>query len=232
MCCCRLAGKGETPVTEAEWFACVVSQALLDFHGPKASQRKLRLFAAACCRTIWPLLTDRWCREAVEAVENFADGLADKHDFAVARETALEALRWAEKKPAGTAGRDCSIQAASAAHTATLEHPFDAARRCARHVALAAPDNAELLQCRLLRDILGNPFRPVDLDPSWLRWQDRGLQRKARAIYDERRFEELPALGDALQQAGCTDAAVLAHCREPGEHVRGCWVVDLLLGKK
>jgi hypothetical protein len=99
-------------------------------------------------------------------------------------------------------------------------------------VTVASREDISALQCRLFRDVIGNPFRPVALDPSWLHWKDRGVQRLARAIYEERRFHELPALGDALAQAECTNTAVLAHCREPGEHVRGCWVVDLLLGKK
>jgi hypothetical protein len=83
-------------------------------------------------------------------------------------------------------------------------------------------------QCNLLRDIFGNPFRPVAVDPSWKTANVIGI---AQAIYDERRFGELPILADALEDAGCANADVLGHCRQPGEHVRGCWVVDLILGK-
>ncbi len=68
-------------------------------------------------------------------------------------------------------------------------------------------------------------------DPSWLAWNDGAIRKIAQTIYDARAFDRLPLLADALEDAGCTDAAVLSHCREPGEHVRGCWVVDLLLGK-
>jgi hypothetical protein len=219
-------------MTEAEWLACDDLRALLDYYAVKASQRKLRLFAAACCRRIWPLFTDRWSREAVETAEGFADGTADRHDFAVARETAEEACRWAKQRAADPAAQELAVAAARAAHAATLELPEEAARLAARHAAVAGREEVSALHCRLFRDVIGNPFRPVELDPSWLHWKDRGVQRLARAVYEERRFHELPALGGALAEAGCTLAVVLDHCREPGEHVRGCWVVDMLLGKK
>jgi hypothetical protein len=83
-------------------------------------------------------------------------------------------------------------------------------------------------QACLVRDILGNPFRPVRVDPVW---QTGTVVSLAQAIYDERAFDRLPILADALEDAGCTNADILNHCRQPGEHVRGCWVVDLLLGK-
>ena len=84
----------------------------------------------------------------------------------------------------------------------------------------------------LLRDVFGNPFRWTLLDPSWLAWNDGTVHKIAQAIYDERAFDRLPILADALEDAGCDDADILRHCREPGEHVRGCWVIDLLLGKE
>ena len=86
-------------------------------------------------------------------------------------------------------------------------------------------------QCSILRDISGNPFDacPV-LAPAWLEWNDRCVMKLAQAIYDERAFDRMPILADALEDAGCDDADILAHCRGDGPHVRGCWVVDLLLG--
>jgi hypothetical protein len=83
-------------------------------------------------------------------------------------------------------------------------------------------------QAALLRDLVGNPFRPVAASPSWL---TAGVRSLARAIYQDRTFDLLPLLADALEEAGCTNAAILNHCRNPGEHVRGCWAVDLVLGK-
>lgn len=82
-----------------------------------------------------------------------------------------------------------------------------------------------------LRDIFGNPFRTISADSRWLEWNDRTLPKLAQAIYDEFAFDRLPILADALEEAGCTDPDIFDHCRQPGEHVRGCWVVDLLLGK-
>ncbi|MGH7174582.1 MAG: hypothetical protein ACRELG_30310 [Gemmataceae bacterium] len=85
---------------------------------------------------------------------------------------------------------------------------------------------------KLLRDIFGPlPFRPIVLDLAWLAWSDGTVRRLAQAIYDERAFERMPILADALEEAGCADADILNHCRQPSEHVRGCWVVDLILGK-
>jgi hypothetical protein len=85
---------------------------------------------------------------------------------------------------------------------------------------------------KLLREVFGNPLRPIVVDPSWLSWNDSTIPKIAQAIYDERAFDRMPILADALKEAGCTNADILNHCRQPGEHVRGCWVVDLLLGKE
>jgi hypothetical protein len=94
-------------------------------------------------------------------------------------------------------------------------------------------------QAALVRDIFGNPFRPAPaLDPAWLIWQGGTVARLARAVYDERRLTEgtldpmrLSLLADALEDAGCADAELLGHLRGPGPHVRGCWALDLVLGK-
>jgi hypothetical protein len=94
-------------------------------------------------------------------------------------------------------------------------------------------DAQENRQADLLRCLFGNPFRPMPpVNPSWLRWKNGTLGKIAQAIYDERRYEEMPILADALDEAGCTAPDILQHCRQHKEHVRGCWVVDLLLGKK
>lgn len=89
------------------------------------------------------------------------------------------------------------------------------------------PDN-RAVNAALLRDVVGNPFGPIALDPAWLTSDVLAL---ARGIYDERAFDRMPILADALQDAGCENADVLNHCRGDGPHVRGCWVVDLLLGR-
>jgi hypothetical protein len=86
---------------------------------------------------------------------------------------------------------------------------------------------ARAVQVLLLRDILGNPFRPVAVDPAW---RTSDVLAMCRGMYESRDFAAMPILADALQDAECENAAVLDHCRGAGPHVRGCWVVDLLLG--
>jgi hypothetical protein len=81
----------------------------------------------------------------------------------------------------------------------------------------------------IFRCVFGNPFHPVAFDPRWRTADTVGL---ARGIYEDRAFDRLPLLADALMDAGCADEQVLEHCRSEGPHVRGCWVVDLVLGKE
>jgi hypothetical protein len=84
--------------------------------------------------------------------------------------------------------------------------------------------------CRtLLRDVFGNPFRPPAIDPNWLAWHEGVVARMARDLHDRRCFGEMPVLGDALEDAGCTDEVILSHCRAGGLHARGCWLLDLIL---
>jgi hypothetical protein len=92
--------------------------------------------------------------------------------------------------------------------------------------------NERRAQAALLHCLFGNPFRPVTLDPSWLKWNDGTVRRIAEGIYEQRAFGRLPILHDALLDAGCDNEQLLAHLRAPGPHVRGCWALDLLLGKQ
>jgi hypothetical protein len=95
-----------------------------------------------------------------------------------------------------------------------------------------AEARARANECDLIRDLFGNPFRPAPaLAPSVLAWDGGTVVKVAAAVYDERAFDRLPVVADALEDAGCTDAELLGHCRGGGEHVRGCWVVDLVLAK-
>jgi hypothetical protein len=87
------------------------------------------------------------------------------------------------------------------------------------------------VQAVVLRDVVHAPYRAVHGRASWRGWNNGIVRRLAEVIYKERNFDLIPILADALEEAGCTDADILNHCRRPGEHVRGCWVVDLLLGK-
>jgi hypothetical protein len=111
-----------------------------------------------------------------------------------------------------------------------------AAERTARSVASyeesAQKQNAIAFQIKSLYCVFGNPFRPIAFDPTWLEWNHGSARKLAQAIYDDRAFDQLPILTETLEHAGCDNADILSHCRSEGPHVRGCWVVDLILGKK
>jgi hypothetical protein len=112
----------------------------------------------------------------------------------------------------------------------TTRHSWVITRRHADVPELRRQEEVE--KCHLLREIVGNPFRPFALDPAWLRWSEGLVARLGQSIYEDRGFERLPILADALEDAGCTDAAILDHLRGPGPHARGCWALDALLGKE
>jgi hypothetical protein len=80
----------------------------------------------------------------------------------------------------------------------------------------------------IIRDVFGNPFRVVMVEPAWL---TSNVVSLAQTIYDDRAFDRMPLLGDAIEETGCDSSDILDHCRSQVEHVRGCWVVDALLGK-
>jgi hypothetical protein len=109
---------------------------------------------------------------------------------------------------------------------------WDAADAASQPARRPARKTERLAQCSVLRDIFGNPFAPVSLAVSCLTWNRGAVKKMARNIYQKNSHKDLPILADALEDAGCTSAALLSHCRGEGPHVRGCWAVDLLLGKE
>jgi hypothetical protein len=196
-------------VTEAEWLECRDPLPMLDLVSGTAGGRKLRLFAAACSRRAWGRLDDLG-RAAVEAAEQFADGLAGAD--------ALRAARLA-----------CRGAGAAAAWYAAATRPAVAARNAALSALAGADPRAErAAQAGLLRCVLGNPFRPVTVGLTWL---TPAVVALARHVYESGDFTPMATLADALQDAGCDNDEVLDHCCNPGPHARGCWVVDLVLGK-
>jgi hypothetical protein len=217
-------------MTEAEWLGCVDPKPMLEFLQGKVSDRKLRLFAVACCRRIWSLLADKRSRMAVEVGEKVADGMAtDEEEFA-----AYEAACNAKDDAWCGAYENVDFPAVAASYVVCS----DPSPALVAGLTASAGDDPRgrapgetAFQCRLLRDINSNPFRPITIDPAWLAWNDGTVQKIAQAIYDERAFDRMPILADALEEAGCPNQDILTHCRSGGEHVRGCWVVDLLLGK-
>jgi hypothetical protein len=198
------------------------------------SRRKKYLFGCACCGCLLPLLNDVRSRKAIQIAERYIDGLESDQAWmdAVADAFAARDSLWPDTRNPTRATVQVARWAAHAAMRATFLDAREAADECAIAAAWAclSPSIAEAkcAQARLFRDIFGNPFRPADIDPSC---QTPKIIQIARTIYDEPRFGHMPILADALVDAGCTGADILDHCRQPGELVRGCWVVDLLLGK-
>ncbi|AMV25589.1 hypothetical protein VT84_14425 [Gemmata sp. SH-PL17] len=217
-------------MTEAYWLTCVDPGELLRSARRKKkllTDRKFRLFAVACARSVRPLLASDNGRRAVEVAERYADGSATTHEMSVAQ---LDAIRdSAEAEDLGGASEYKANQALFAAINACDDrNRFAYAAECAVDAA-PDPQLERAQQCALLRDILGNPFRPITFSPAW---RSSTVLALAAQMYDSRDFGAMPILADALQEAGCDSADVLNHCRAPGVHVRGCWVVDLVLGKE
>jgi hypothetical protein len=211
---------------ELEWLSSGNPYRLLHLLIGRASDRKLRLFACACLRAVERRSEDARFREALRLGELYADGLVDRAECAVAVAAAERAARERGDGFRSNAWACIAVQpslylgqtAAAAAIDSALESVEDSGAE-------------RLCQCALLRDLFGNPFRPLRLNGAWLRWNDGAVRKLARALYDAGRFGDLPVLADALEEAGCDDADLLAHCRAGGDHVRGCWAVDLLLGQ-
>jgi hypothetical protein len=223
---------------ESKWLACGEPQPMLHHLGCKAGERKRRLFACACCRRAWHLLADPRVRTAVETAERYADKAATETELENASDCAEVAYRSRNTTAAGHAAARAVVSTTAgsldAAHTAVLAaegivNPKNVAEPSAYERGGLEAEHAA--QTAVLRDIIGNPFRPASVEPSWLCWHGGAVPKLAQAIYDGRIFGRMPALADALEGAGCADPDILEHCRTGGEHVRGCWVVDLLLVK-
>lgn len=209
-------------MTETEWNAGANPGPMLEFLKGKASERKLRLFAAACCRQSTDGMKDGGNRRAVEAAELFADEKISAEDLAAARKTAASWI--------GNVAATHAIHAASRVVQSLGEEAGMAAAKAAGlgHFGSRDYSAAHDAQAELLREIFGNPFRSISFDPAWLTSK---VIRLAQSIYDDRAFDRLPAFADVLEQAGSLDQEKLNHCRGSGPHVRGCWVLDLVLGK-
>ena len=210
-------------MTEQQWFQAADPRPMLEYLRGKASDRKLRLFACAYCRAVRDI-QHLSPGSAVTVAERYADGLASDQDLA------SERRRWAcspeERGPVAPSAYDGAWEAVD--WLTILERWRDDPDSY-----ITVPADAVLKRSvLLLRDIFGNPFRPTAVDPAWLAWNAGIIVSLAQAFYDDRAFDQLPILADALEEGGCTNAEILAHCREPGEHARGCGVVDPLLGKE
>jgi hypothetical protein len=226
----------EKTMTEAEWLASTDPFPMLLHLGDQASLRKLRLYACAWGYASWDRLTDERSRQAILTAERFADGLADSAELALAFTAAAQA--WNEipevRGYRRVRGNKALTGARTARRTAELARDvasLDEVGRTARYISLRGSAAMRLRLANYLRDIFGVPFRPVAVEPAWLAWQEGTVGRLARSIYEEGRFDDLSVLGDALEEAGCTSADVLGHCRQAEQHVRGCWLIDLIVEK-
>jgi hypothetical protein len=188
---------------------------MLAFLRDKASARRLRLFACACCRLVWRFLSDQPGRARVEAVESRLEG-----------RTAVQPRR-AGDVASPHPGASPSLYAEVASIYTDYGDAFAAALATSAMAERADPRRAgRAAQAAVLTDVFGRPTRPLDR-----RWRTPEAQALAQLIYDQRRFEDLPELADLLEAAGCPPHNVLDHCRSGGPHVRGCWALDLVLGK-
>jgi hypothetical protein len=201
----------------------------------EATDRKLRLFAVACCRRVQQLLGDERSRRAVDAAEQFADGLISQVQLEEACRAAEDAERIAQAILGENDDFYFGYHAARAAQL-TAEKDIrlwlDDIARSMFDIVSFNPDASEETENQVHRCLLldlFNPFRPGDLDP---RWQTSTVVDLARAIYDQDAFDRMPVLADALMDAGCDIDEIIVHCRQSGDHVRGCWVVDLLLARE
>ncbi|OAI50592.1 hypothetical protein AYO44_17680 [Planctomycetaceae bacterium SCGC AG-212-F19] len=218
-------------MTEQEWLECTdrlfadpQPQKMLEFLRDKASHRKLRLFACACCRRIDIWLNDL-SKRAVEVAEQFAGGLVSEQACIDCRDAAYDPRQ--ESDHGSQPAYSSAVYSAAGPRENFIVSAGYAARNC-RLVNVFSGTESNI-QMNLLRDIFCNPFKPVSIDRSWLTSTVVSL---AQAIYDERAFERMPVLADALEEAGYTSVEILEHCRQPGVHVRGCWLIDLLLQKE
>ena len=245
---------------EAEWLASSSPEPMLEFVRQTVSDRKVRLFAVACCRRVWSSLEHEEFRDAVLKAESFADGLVDKAEMVQAHQKAVVIFRdlhdgkdngpGAALTASGVVGPRKTVfqRIADALDDPWWEDEFDkgdrlapalvtarSAARAAAHLqgfrnVLDSP--ATILEQReqaaLMRCLFGNPFRPI----SRFDWATSEVRALADSMYTERAFDRMPLLGDALSAAGCTNSSMIEHCRLGGEHARGCWVLDTVLGKE
>lgn len=232
-------------MTESDWMEGRDPAAMLGFHRGKASDRKLRLFAVACCRRIWARMTDARSRHAVELAERSADEPVSDEELDIASGAAEEAYEASLTDDEGVAVADddprpdAAAAASYASSPGTLgpEHFIVVLEGTASASSVGVAQEMAA-QAAILRDLLGNPFRPpAAVDSAWLSWGDGTIPKLARAAYEHRDPSagtldpaRLKVLADALEEAGA-DAGLIAHLRNPGLHWRGCHAIDAVLGR-
>jgi hypothetical protein len=214
-------------MTEEEWLKATNPTPMLEFRRGKASDRKFRLYACAACRGKWRWFEgDEWSRQAIEIAEQFADGDASKATLSQAAKNLPRGggVAYHVTLADGSSG---ALNLAGLMAEVTVIECQDAGHGDEEAEKAKTEENG--VQAFIVRDIFGNPFRPLAVDRAWLTSTVVAL---AEGIYADRAFDRMPILADALQDAGCDSEDILAHCRDTQRtHVRGCWVIDLLTGR-
>jgi hypothetical protein len=216
-------------MTEAEWQECTDPVAMLAHLKRPAPDRKVRLYAVACCRDLWDLLPGEASRDGVDWAESFADGNItrdedyNKLNYASEADFLRYSIRQGSRETAEEERQNNELTEVAwfAFSVMWYEHCVPSYENFRKQ--------RKLLSVGLVHEIFGNPFRPVTLNPSWLTSTVVAL---ATGIYDEKAFDRMPILADALQDAGCDNEDILNHLRGPGPHTKGCWALDLLTGRK
>lgn len=217
-------------MTEQEWLECVDPQKMLEFLHNHISDRKLRLFVCACCHRTLDESPYGDLASAVDVAEDVADRNAEPEAVADAEED----ITWGKSEMCESLNlRAEGLEVAFRSQPITVADAAHAAERVLLGWRMNVPDisikGEQETQCGWLRCVFGNPFQPVTIDPKRLTPK---VVAVAQTIYEQRRFQDMPILADALEEAGCTDPDILNHCRSEGPHVRGCWVMDMILGKQ
>src|SRR5262245_36558900 len=218
---------------EDEWLHSWDVRKLYDHIVHSLSDRKLRLFACASCRRYWAWITRERAREALVVAERYADEQATERELSNARSKAFQALADAGGITPTSGNPQFYNNLGTRLLLTAVAHTTESYRSILRFNTESllgfSPDHLEL--AAMLRDVAGNPWQPPVIDTIWLAWNDSSIPRMADLIYAERAFDRFPILGDALEEAGCDNPVILDHCRKFGEHARGCWLLDALLGR-
>ena len=203
-------------MTEEKWATCRDPRQILDYHTMKKDPRRLRLLAAACVRRAVPEGSPSLFEQVIGTAEAYAESKVDRAAFLAARKAVRKATREARRRNDLLDALRWLTDDAMEALTGAIEtiRPKNPAGRAA--------------ECELIRCLFGTPDGPPAIDPAPITATVHAL---AEGISADRAFDRMPVLADALEEAGCTDSAVLLHCRRPGAHASGCWVIDRLLGK-
>lgn len=223
-------------ITEKEWLK---AKTLIDldlYRSAWNAFRKWRLFGVACCRRAMARFPDPRFEPLADASERFADEQLEWNKIKTIRKALLTLRKEFGDEIGPERARHDIVEALDAATGQKALGALQASRyaayalgAAARPTWEAALNREEREQMQLARDIFGNPFRPVAFSPEW---RTSTVVALAKSMYDSRDFAPMSLLADALQDAGCVHEDILAHCREAnGTHVRGCWVVDGVLGK-